>query len=112
MLRKYLIHKEREEPVAYLYYDEDTRLYSADILTINDKQDLPAMITLSIRVGKMHWDDKLARAYVKEHTIPNDRAGIDYILKELGFPYYDEIFFLDRFEGRSVMDDFLCTRVE
>lgn len=26
--------------------------------------------------------------------------------------YYDEIFFLDKFEGRSVMDNFLCTRVE
>ena len=46
MLRKYSIHKENEEPVAYLYYDEDTRLYSADIITNNDKQDLPAMITL------------------------------------------------------------------
>ena len=27
-------------------------------------------------------------------------------IKMLGFPYYDEIFFLDKFKGRSVMDDF------
>lgn len=112
MLRKYSIHKENEEPVAYLYYDEHTGMYSADILASNPNRELPAMITLSIRRGIAHWDDKLTRLYVKEHVIPSDRAGINDILKMPGFPYYDEIFFLDKFEGRSVMDDFLCTRVE
>lgn len=112
MLRKYSIHKDGEDPVAYLYYDEETRKYSVDIITTNDKQDLPAMITLSIRINKFHWGDDLARQYVKEHVIPSDRAGIDDILKMLGFPYYDEIFFLDKFKGRSVMDNFLCTREE
>ena len=112
MLRKYSIHKQDENPVAYLYYDEDTRLYSVDIITDDYKQELPAMINSSIRIGKMHWDDKIARIYVKEHVIPSDRAGINDILKLLGFPYYDEIFFLDKFEGRSVMDNFLCTRIK
>lgn len=44
------------------------------------------------RVMGYHVEDDIARLYVKEHVIPSDRAGIDYILKKLRFPYYDEIF--------------------
>lgn len=115
MLRKYSIHHKDEGidvAVAYLYYDEETRLYSLDITGIRGKDPMPAMIIVATELNKLHFDDKLARAYVREHVIPPDRAGIDYILKKLDFPYYDAIFFLDKFRGRSVMDDYLIDRVD
>lgn len=115
MLRKYSIHHKDESvdiAVAYLYYNEETGQYSLDITGVEGKDPMPAMISMAIEIGKYHFDDKLAKAYVREHVIPPDRAGIDYILKKLGFPYYDAIFFLDKFRGRSVMDDYLIDRVD
>lgn len=115
MLRKYSIHQEGksiDEAVAYLYYDECTKKYSIDIVCRDKSIPMPAIIWFAVDIGKYHLDDDIARRYVREHVIPPDRAGIDYILKKLGFPYYDEIFFLDKFKGRSVMDNFLTERVE
>lgn len=115
MLRKYSIHKEGsplEDAVAYLYYDEETRKYSIDIICKDKKKPMPALMWFALDINKYHLDDDVAKLFVREHIIPPDRAGMDYILKELGFPYYDEILFLDKFKGRSVMDDFLIERVE
>lgn len=115
MLRKYSIHDEKkgiEDAVAYLYYDEETKKYSLEVVEREIYPGLPAILICAIQLGKYYFDDEIARLYVKEHVIPPDRAGMDYILKELSFPYYDEIFFLDKFRGRSVMDEYLIDRVE
>lgn len=114
MLRKYSIHEkysDMKDAVAYLYYDESTRKYSMDIICKNLSVPMPAILYILASQGRYHVDDDIARLYVKEHVIPSDRAGIGYILKKLRFPYYDEIFFLDKFQGRSVMDEFICERV-
>lgn len=110
MLRKYSIHKEGFEPVGYLYYNEETEKYSLDIVA-DMNTDMPAILYLAAKIGRFHLDDDMARQYVKEHIIPPDCAGISDILAILKFPYYSEIFFLDKFRGKSVMDEFLIERV-
>ena len=107
MLRKYSIHEEGSEPVGYLYYDEGTRQYSVDIIKreSGDYTGYPAILWESAKLGKFHLSHDLAYMYVREHVIPSDRAGIEDILKKLNFPYYDEIFFIDKFHGKNVMDD-------
>ena len=112
MVRKYAVHLEGEEPVGYLYYNEEEDSYRVEI-----RNDLPPDTPMPLYFTSMLWDNKyemtgeLAELYVKEYVIPPNRAGIDAILVKLGLPYYHPMFFIDLFRGRNVMDDFLMDRI-
>lgn len=111
MLRKFSIHEEGKKPVAFLYYDDHLEEYSIKIINRDLQVAMPAILYFCVKNKKYELNPKESMTFIREHIIPSDRAGMDYILKQCGFPYYKEIFFIEKFRGRNVMDDFLIDEI-
>ncbi len=111
-IRKYGIHEEGKPYVGYLYYHEEDRTYELEALPNAIEMIGPIALCEMVRLGKIRVGHDVAYCWVRERVVPPTRQNINDILKEAGFPYYDEILFIDKWRGHCGMDNFLLDRIE
>ena len=107
VLEKFIIFEPGNEPVGYLTYDENKEEYIVYISKEADPNEMPLLMMLEAKTGNFIMSPDLSRAFLQERIIPSNRQNIAQILADLGYPYYDMIFFLRDSYGRCVMDDFV-----
>ncbi len=110
--RKYGIHEDGKDYVGYLYYNEDDQTYELEALPDAIKMLAPIALCEMVRLGRMHVGHDIAYLWIRERVVPPNRQNIGDILKEAGFPYYDEILFIDKWHGLCGMDNFRIDRIE
>lgn len=113
MVRKYSIHEpDSNEPIGFLYYNEETKEYKVECCFDAPKYSGPAELILMRQMNMQYLSKELSLGFVRERVVPSGRQNIDEILHDLEIPYYDEIFFIDKLRGRCVMDNCLIDRIE
>lgn len=102
----------RRPAQAYLFYDEETELFSIKIRSNAVPERLPIILELLLKKGITEIDDYWARRFVKERIVPIDRQNIGEILRVHGLKEYKEIDMLYISMGHSTQDDFYLEEVD
>lgn len=102
----------RRPAQAYLFYDENTELFSIKIKPNAVPERLPIILELLLKKGITEIDDYWARRFVKERIVPIDRQNIGEILRVHGLKEYKEIDMLYISMGHCSQDDFYLEEVD
>ena len=95
--------KNKTKTYGYLFIDlENDDCY----IELNEGlDDYPVFFDIFIRKNKYIIESYWTRKWIEERVIPADRQNINDILRDNGFPYYNELLMIIASKAHSSMDD-------
>ncbi|MCL1849426.1 MAG: hypothetical protein FWF83_07135 [Clostridiales bacterium] len=96
---------QNEQPVAWLFYETETKQFHITIDPAADTAKLPLSLKMHTEMGRKELDADFAMAWVRARMCPPTRQNISSILAFLDLPEYDEFAILMKTAGKSLMDD-------
>lgn len=103
--------KRKRIPAAWLYYNENTRKFSALINKVYPVGKLPMAFEPWARRGFFELEHDQVMPWVEERIVPHNRQNIGMILEAHGLAEYDEFALLLASRGFCSQDNFVIKEI-